>query len=223
VRLSQALGPAWTPLIPLLSVLTIVTMTLGNVVAVVQQNVKRLLAYSTIGQVGYLLIGVVTRTAIGLEAVLVYLAAYAVMNLGAFACVAAVCRETGSETLSAFRGLSKRSPMLALFCALFLLSLAGIPPLVGFIGKWLLLGSAIEAHRSVLAAAAAINSAIALYYYVAIIQQMYLEAPSTSTPVRMAPTVQVAIGACGAATVWLGIFPSALLRWLGATATAFLR
>jgi len=223
VRFSHALGPAWEPVLPLLSVLTMVTMTLGNVVAVMQQNVKRLLAYSTIGQVGYLLIGVVTRTVVGLEAMLVYLAAYLVMNLGAFACVAAVCRDTGSETLSAFRGLAKRAPMLALFSTLFFLSLAGLPPLVGFIGKFLLLGSAIEADRLSLAVVAAINSAIALYYYVAIIRQMYLQAPEEASPVRLTPALQVAVGACGAVTVWLGIFPAALLRWLGATATAFLR
>ncbi|MBI3322858.1 MAG: NADH-quinone oxidoreductase subunit N, partial [Candidatus Omnitrophica bacterium] len=176
-RFVQALAPVWGALAETLVWLTIVTMTLGNVVAVVQSNVKRLLAYSTIGQVGYLLIGFVVQTELGRQALLVYLVAYLFMNLGAFACVTAVCHDAGSparpgdigaggESLEAFRGLAHRAPGLALALAVFLLSLAGIPPLLGFLGKFLLFGSAIASRWTILAVVGVINSAIALYYYV---------------------------------------------------------
>jgi len=222
LRMTMALEPLWGTLAPLVLFLTILTMTLGNVVAVVQSNVKRLLAYSTIGQVGYLLIGFAVNTQLGLEALLVYLVAYLFMNLGAFACVVAVWNATKSESLEAFRGLAHRSPLLALWCTLFLLSLAGIPPLLGFVGKFLLLGSAIEANRIVLAVAGVINSTIALYYYVNIIRQMYLEPPVSPSPLRPHPALRLAVNLCGIATVVLGLFPTTLLALIRRFAVAML-
>jgi NADH-quinone oxidoreductase subunit N len=222
LRIMEALSPLWSVLAPLILALTIVTMTLGNLVALVQTNVKRLLAYSTIAQVGYLLIGFVVNTPRGLEALLLYLVAYFFMNLGVFACVVAVVNDTGSESLEAFRGLSRRAPVLALLCALFLLSLAGIPPLLGFFGKFLLFGSAIESGHLWLAVAAVINSAIALYYYVNIIRLMYFVAPTRAEPLRAAPALRLAMGLCVAATLLLGLFPAPLLALLGARAVVHL-
>ena len=213
-RFGEALAPVWIALASTLVWLTIVTMTLGNVVAVVQSNVKRLLAYSTIGQVGYLLIGFVVHTELGMQGLLVYLVAYLFMNLGAFACVTAVCHDAGSESLEAFRGLAHRSPALAMALAVFLLSLAGIPPLLGFLGKFLLFGSAIASQWTILAVAGIINSAVALYYYVNIIRYMYLLAPDRPA-LRPAWPIRLAVGVCGVATVVLGLFPGALLSWLG--------
>ncbi len=210
--IATALAPLWASMMPLLMVLTIVTMTVGNVVALVQTNVKRLLAYSTIGQVGYLLIGLVINTAAGRQAVLVYLVAYLFMNLGAFACVTAVCSESRNESLDAFRGLASRSPVLAACLTLFLLSLAGIPPLIGFIGKFLLFGAAIQAQHMTLAVAGAINSAIALYYYVQVIRQVYLAAPASATSVlKPGLAIRVALGICSVGTVWFGVFPNFLV------------
>jgi len=219
-RFVQALAPLWGTLAAALVWLAIVTMTLGNVVAVVQSNVKRLLAYSTIGQVGYLLIGFVVHTELGMQGLLVYAVAYLFMNLGAFACVTAVCHDAGSESLEAFRGLAHRAPGLALALAVFLLSLAGIPPLLGFLGKFLLFGAAIASPWTILAVAGVINSAIALYYYVNIIRYMYLLAPDHSQPLRPAWPIRLAVGVCGIATVVLGLFPGALLAWLGAVAAS---
>ena len=216
LRLMSALGPAWQTVAPLILGLTIVTMTLGNLVALVQTNVKRLLAYSTIGQVGYLLIGLAVHTPLGLEGLLVYLVAYLFMNLGAFACVVAVVNDTGSESLDAFRGLSQRSPVIALLCTLCLLSLAGLPPLLGFFGKFLLFGSALDAHHPVLAVAAILNSAIALYYYVNLIRLMYLIEPVRREPLRPALSLRLALAVCAAVTLWLGLFPAPLLRALHA-------
>jgi NADH-quinone oxidoreductase subunit N len=214
VRVMEALKPAWPTLEPLVLGLTVVTMTLGNLVALAQTNVKRLLAYSTIGQVGYLLIGFAVSTRVGLEGLLLYLVAYLFMNLGAFACVVAVVNETGNESLDAFRGLATRSPALALLCAVFLLSLAGMPPLLGFYGKFLLFGAALDGGKPLLAIAGVVNSAIALYYYVNIIRLMYLNVPPRAEPLRTTPALRWALAVCGAATILLGLFPGPLLTWL---------
>ena len=216
VRLMEALKPLWPHVAPWLCWLTVVTMTFGNLVALAQTNVKRLLAYSTIGQVGYLLIGLSVGSPMGREALLLYLVAYLFMNLGAFACVVAVVDDTGRESLDAFRGLHKRSPVLALACAVFLLSLAGIPPLLGFFGEFLLFGSALDAQQPWLAVAGAVNSAIALYYYVNIIRQMYCVAPERERRLVPAFPLRVALAVCAGATIALGVFPGKLLDLLGA-------
>jgi len=212
LRMMAALDVVWSSLAGLVVALTVVTMTLGNLVALAQTNVKRLLAYSTIAQVGYLLIGFVVNTRGGVEAIMVYLVAYLFMNLGAFACVVAVVNESGSESLEAFRGLAKRAPALAALCAICLLSLAGMPPLLGFFGKFLLFRSAVDTGHLFLVAMALLNSAIALYYYVNIIRQMYLQAPTQAAPLRTALPVRLAAVVCGTCTVALGLFPDTLLR-----------
>ena len=218
LRLLEALRPAWPSLEPWMLILTVVTMTLGNVVALVQTNVKRLLAYSTIGQVGYLLIGVTVGTRLGLESLLLYLVAYLFMNLGVFACVVAVVNDARNESLDAFRGLARRSPVEALLCTIFLLSLAGIPPMLGFFGKFLLFGSALAAHRPWLAIAGVINSAVALYYYVNLIRLMYVAEPERREPLRgVGFPLRVALTVCAVATVAIGLFPGWLLAMIGSS------
>jgi NADH-quinone oxidoreductase subunit N len=214
LRIATALSPLWGLLTPVLLALTALTMTLGNLVGLVQSNIKRLLAYSTIGQVGYLMLGIMANTTRGVEAMALYLVAYLFMNLGAFACVAAVWNSSRSESLEAFRGLARRSPALAFCLTLLLLSLAGIPPMVGFFGKFLLFGSAIESQLLWLALVAVVNSAIALCYYVNIIRLMYLHQPTEGSPVRPALSLRLAVGVCTAATVGLGLFPEGLLHWI---------
>ncbi len=214
VRMVVALQPVWPALGPVLIGLTVLTMTFGNLVALVQTNVKRLFAYSTIGQVGYLLIGLVVQTPAGLQGMILYLIAYLFMNLGAFACLAWVVQETGRESLDAFNGLGRRSPALAFLLALFLLSLAGIPPLFGFIGKFYLFGAAIQAHHVPLAVAGAVNSAIALYYYVKLIRQMYLATEDAPVTPRGTLPLKIAAGICAIATIGFGVFPTFILAWL---------
>ena len=150
---------------------------------------------------------------------MMYLAAYLFMNFGAFACVVAVVNETGSESLEAFRGLSRRAPALALCLALFLLSLAGIPPMLGFFGKFLLFQAALDTSQVWLAIAGIINSAIALYYYVNLIRLMYFAPSDEELPVRPAPALRVALAVCAAGTLLLGLFPGGLLAWLQAHVT----
>ncbi|HXV27591.1 MAG TPA: NADH-quinone oxidoreductase subunit N [bacterium] len=166
----------WSPMIALLSVLT---MTIGNISAIAQNNIKRLLAYSSIAQAGYILMGIATSTEIGVSAVLIYLWAYAFTNLGAFTVVMILSNQLETDDLSSYAGLSRRSPFLAASLTVFLLSLAGIPPLAGFIGKFYVFSSAIELGFINLAIAAALNSAVAAFYYFKVVRLMYL-VPATS-------------------------------------------
>lgn len=215
MRLTAALSPFWSTLVPLLLVLTAATMTVGNLIALVQSNIKRLLAYSTIGQVGYMLLAFTASTTESREALFVYLAAYLFMNLGAFACVTAVAAETGSESIEAFRGLARRSPALAAATAVFFLSLAGLPPLFGFIGKFLIFKAALENGLVWLVIVAAVNSAIALYYYVIVIRRMYFDASlGQSSPVPVGFSLKLAIVACVVATLALGLYPAPVLDWV---------
>jgi len=217
LRVVAVLDPVWHVCAPWVWGLTIITMTLGNVVALVQTNIKRLLAYSTIGQVGYLLIGVTVAGPTAQDALVVYLVAYLFMNLGLFACAQAVVEETGSESLEAFAGLGRRSPGLALLCALFLLSLAGLPPLLGFFGKFLLFGAAVKAGQAGLAIAGIANSAIALYYYVNILRLMYVAPAPQGRPVRLTRSLRLAAVLCALATVGLGLAPGWLLQAVSAS------
>jgi proton-translocating NADH-quinone oxidoreductase chain N len=202
---------SWTQVILLLSV---ITMTLGNVIAIAQDNIKRLLAYSSIAQAGYILMGIAVFTDTGLQAVLLYLAAYAFTNLGAFAVVLAVTQDSGSDQLSSFAGLGKRSPMLAASMTIFLLSLAGIPPLAGFMGKFMVFAGTIQKGYIVLAVAAAINSAIAAFYYFKVVRQMYLVPAENEKPLAQPLSLSFALYLMLAGTIALGLVPMPLLSVL---------
>lgn len=222
----------------LLVLLAILTMTVGNTVAIFQFNVKRLLAYSSIAQAGYIIIGIATGNALGLEGVLLYSAVYLAMNLGAFAVVQAVGDDgsrggLGSYELSAFDGLARRNLPLSLLMTLFLLSLAGIPPLAGFIAKFYLFAAAIDAGRSAsatagpganlfyaLAVAAVINSVISVYYYMKIAFHMYFLPPAepAGAPVRPGPFVWGCLAMALAGVLIFGLFPEPLIAQVKASA-----
>jgi NADH-quinone oxidoreductase subunit N len=187
----------------------VLSMTLGNLVALRQTRLKRLLAYSTIAQSGYILaaVAVAGRTPGAVVAVAYYLAAYLFMNLGAFAVAAQLERAVGTDRFDALRGLGHRAPWTTALLTLFLLSLAGIPPLAGFMGKVLILLRMIDGGMAWLAIVAAANMAIALYYYVRVIAQMYLHPAEHdfALPQRAGWTASYAL--CVAGTLALGIFP----------------
>lgn len=202
----------------LLAMLAALTMTLGNVIAISQTNVKRLLAYSSIAQAGYILMGVVAANSIGLSGVLYYAAAYTFTNLGAFAVVLVATQQAGHENLSSFAGLSKKAPFLAVAMTLFLISLAGLPPLAGYIGKFMVIAGVIQQGQLSLAIIAAINSAVAVYYYFKIIREMYLvPVPDSAAPARSLPVYAVVI-ICVIAVLILGIFPAPLMTFLSTAA-----
>jgi len=159
-------------------VMSIVSMTLGNLLALSQRNIKRLLAYSSIAQAGYTLIGVAaiqSQTAQGVAAVSFYMFMYTFTNILAFAVVVLFSEATGSETIADLAGLNRRSPWLALAMTIALLSLAGIPPAAGFFGKFFLFNAAVEAGLAWLAIIGVLNSIVALYYYLIVIKVMYVD------------------------------------------------
>jgi NADH-quinone oxidoreductase subunit N len=202
----QALGGADWP--QLVLVLCMVTMTLGNLAALQQTNIKRLLAYSSIAHAGYMLMGFVVLSDEGLRAVLFYLVTYYLMNLGAFLIVMIVANATGREDIDGFRGLAWRGGGLpAVAMAIFLFSLAGIPPLAGFIGKFYLFAAVIREQFYVLALIAGLNSVLSLYYYARIVRAMFLDFPTGGEGVVALDWSNGALlGLLSAATLVLGVY-----------------
>ncbi len=165
----------------LLAVVSALTMTFGNLAALPQNNVKRLLAYSSIAHGGYLLMGVVLLNDTGIKAILFYLTIYLFMNLGAFFVVILVANQLGGEMIHNYRNLISRAPLLAVSMAIFLFSLTGLPPLAGFSGKWVLFTAALEGNLYWLVIVAALNSAVSLYYYIRIVKAMFFEQTDDET------------------------------------------
>ncbi len=197
-------APVWSPMLVILSILT---MTIGNITAVSQTNIKRFLAYSSIAQAGYILMGLAVFSILGRGAVLIYLLAYLLTNLGAFVVVTIVGEETRSDSLDAYAGLSQRSPVAAAMLTVFLLSLTGLPPLAGFIGKYYVFAAAIEAKFMTLVIVAAVNSVIAAYYYFRIIRLMYLTPATGPAFASPSKTLTIALWAMFLGVLALGIFP----------------
>ena len=213
-------------------VLSVVTMTVGNVAAVSQSNIKRMLAYSSIAHAGYVLIGIVAGTTRGVTATLIYLLIYSFMQLGAFAVVVLLRRQDviGDE-LKDLSGLNFRNPFAAFAMLIFMLSLGGIPPTAGFMGKLWLFSAAIEAHYYWLAVIGVLNSAISLYYYVRVVVFMYVKKDTIGSEPRLGPALATVLAIAVAATLVIGVYPRLLFevaeasaRTLGAGgATATLR
>jgi len=203
----------WQPLITWLAILT---MTVGNLIALAQTNLKRLLAYSSIAHAGYLLIAVVCRPESGVGAILFYLTSYAFMTVGAFAVLTAIGRgdEEGERgyTLREVSGLGWSRPMLALAMTFFLFSLAGIPPTGGFLGKYVIFQAAIESKRYLLAVVGVLNAAVAAYYYLRVVVVMYMrEADSEEGPLPVPYTTGTVMAIAVLGVIYLGIAPGRLL------------
>jgi NADH-quinone oxidoreductase subunit N len=214
----DALGPLATDWNIVIMVLAALTMTLGNLVALTQDNVKRMLAYSSIAHTGYMLVGFAAYGAgqvLGLEGLLFYGAAYAFMNLGAFAVIAALQRRLGvTSNLSTFSGLVRREPTLALMMTLFLLSLTGIPPTAGFFGKFYVILAAVNAGGwlTVLAVITMLNAAAAAFYYLRVVVYMWMRDPETEQPaLHHGRLVWTGLAVATVATIALGLVPGALL------------
>ncbi len=195
------------------------TMIIGNTLALLQTNVKRLLAFSSVAQAGYILIPLATLIGIefidlSITNIIFYLFAYLIMNLGVFSIVTIVCRDANTDDISAFRGLYHRSPLLGIAMTIFLLSLAGLPVTIGFIAKFNIFISAITVDSYILAGIMLITSVISYYYYFGIIKQMYMRPGNTEARVKVAYTMQLVILLLFLATVLLGIFPNVLLDFI---------
>ena len=207
-----------------LAVLAVLTMTLGNLVALWQSNMKRMLAYSSIAHAGYMLMAVAVLNDTGVAAILIYFFTYMIMNLGAFLIVQLVADKTGSEDLEAYSGLGYRSPLIGVALTVFLISLTGLPPTAGFIGKLYVFTSVISAGYVWLAIVGVLNSVVSLYYYVRVIRNMYLrDVESQGSKITFTPAVLALVLLLAVPTLILGIWFGPLVDWanLSMAITAF--
>lgn len=222
LRILQVIFPEQTAIWSILTgVVATASMLVGNYLALAQKNIKRLLAYSSIAQAGYILIGVASGTQFGATATIYYLMAYLVTNLAAFGIVSVVEKKLGSSEISAFSGLSRRSPVLALTMLIAFLSLGGIPPFAGFFSKLLVFGSAMEAGMVWLVFVGIFNAIISLYYYLKILKVMYLDPPvENQTLSEKGLSWKVALGLCVAGILILGVWFAPWYSLAGGAATA---
>lgn len=206
---------------PLMAFLTVMGMFLGNLIGLWQRNMKRLMAYSGIAQVGYALIAVAVGTEKSLASLMLYLTAYALAELGAFAAITIVSASSGTDDLSEYRGLYHRAPILATALILSVLSLFGMPGTGGFMSKVWLFTAALEAGRGWLIVIAAINSVISLAYYWRIIQATFVHSDHGLAKIRVPATTWTVIAITVVTVVLLGIFPNTALLWAQAAVHGF--
>ena len=197
--------------IPLAAGLATITIVGGNLMALPQQNTKRLLAYSGIAHIGYMLVGFAAASASGVAMVLFYLVTYVFGNMGAFLVVEALARAEGSEATTAFRGLAQRSPLLALAMLIFLLSLGGVPFVAGFWAKLYVFWAAASVGLYWLVLVGAVLTVVALFYYLVVAKRMYIEPPERPERVRLSTTLALAVLLCVAGVVVLGVYPTPLV------------
>jgi len=206
----------------LIAIIATVTMTLGNAIALAQKNIKRLLAYSSIAHAGYIMVGVVTFTELGVTSVVFYLIAYLLTNLAAFGIVVSAWRTLGSDELEAYDGLSRRSPGLALAMLVAMLSLAGMPPFGGFIAKVLVFAAAVDAGYVWLAFVGVLNSIVGLYYYLIVLKRVYLyRSEQDDVPVPVTRPYRIALVVLSVGIVLLGAFFAPWFTWTSGAAGGF--
>lgn len=208
---------------PMLSAIAIATMTVGNLAAITQTNVKRLLAYSSISHAGYILLGLIAGNETGIKGVAVYVLVYTFMNLGAFVTLVALRRkDVLGEDIEDLSGLMRKSPGHAILMLIFLASLAGIPPTAGFLGKYYIFLSLIETGHYTLAVIATLYVAVAVYYYFRMVRSMFVSEPADKLPLASSFGLRVALGVTGVMTLAIGVYPEPFLR-LAQVSTALVR
>ena len=218
--LVEALGPSSADWRSMLVIVAVLSLALGNIVAIAQTNIKRMLGYSTIAHVGFILLGFVAGTQAGLEASLFYSVIYVVMAAGAFGIIILLSNEDQEATeLTSFRGLNSRSPWFALMMLLLLASMIGIPPLAGFYAKWAVLTAVVASGEAWLAIVAVLLSVVGAFYYLRVIRLMYFEEPEEVVPVTAGFDVRLVLSLNGLAVLIIGIFPNSLLALCAAAFT----
>jgi NADH-quinone oxidoreductase subunit N len=205
----------------LLAVLASLAMIIGNIIALLQTNIKRMLAYSSIAQIGYILLGVVAATSRGVASVAFYTFVYMFANMGAFITAIAFSQTTGSDQIKDYAGLSRRSPAMAAMMAVFMLSLVGIPPLAGFMGKYYLFSAAIEQGYIWLVVVAILTSVISLYYYLGVVRQMYFQTSTEENILATGAALKTALIICVIGVLLFGIYPNIFLNFASQAALVF--
>jgi NADH-quinone oxidoreductase subunit N len=228
ISLAGAEGTATLPdvvrgWVPVVALVAAVSMLLGNLVAIRQSSLRRLIAYSAVAHAGYMLLAIVTHTEQSLAALLYYVITYALGTIGTFAVIDVVEQQRGSDQFSSFDGLSRQAPVLSFGLAIFILSLAGIPPLAGFFAKFYLFVSVLQGSKSLvwLVVLAIAMSAVSLYYYLRVLKRVYVTPPSADLPKLRSPLLsQVLVLVLAATTILFGCAPHLLLRWIQAAIDA---
>jgi NADH-quinone oxidoreductase subunit N len=197
----------------MMAVIAVITMTVGNLAAINQSNVKRLLAYSSISHAGYILLGLVAGNETGIKGISVYLMVYTFMNLGAFLVLIALRRQKiiGDE-MDDISGLMKKSPGYAVLMLIFLISLAGIPPTAGFLGKYYIFLSLIQTGHYTLAVIATLYAAVAIYYYFRIVKSMFVSEEREKAPMATSFGMRLALTVSGVMTLVIGVYPEPFLK-----------
>ena len=209
----------------IMSLLAVITMTLGNIVAIQQNNIKRMLAYSSIAHAGYMLLAMPVMSGDSIYAIMIYLVMYLFMNLGAFFVVIIVKNKTGGETFDDYRGLGWEMPMVGVAMTIFMVSLTGLPPSAGFIGKFYIFASLIKGGNQFywLVVAGGINSVVSLYYYFRVVKVMFLEGERSET-ILQPPTIMAGmLLATAIPTVILGIYWTPVADWIQNSLTFFIQ
>lgn len=202
--------PEWEVL---LAAVAILTMTVGNIAAITQSNVKRLLAYSSISHAGYLLLGLVAGSQMGIMAISIYLLIYTFTNMGVWAIIVGLRRkDVIGEHIDDMSGLFFRHPVAAVLMLIFLLSLAGIPPTAGFIGKYFLFAAVIQTQHYVLATIAVLNAAVSMYFYLRIVVAMFMRDATEKTGLTMSPGLLTAMAVAVLFTMWIGLYPDPFIK-----------
>ncbi len=215
----ESIGSMWEPLVWFSALLS---MTIGNFAALLQSNVKRMLAYSSIAHAGYVLVALTARSQVGTAAAMFYLAAYAFMNVGAFSVVAYLSgKGERYQNIEDFAGLGQKQPLTSAMLSIFLLSLIGVPLTGGFFGKFYIFKAALESHLVWLTVLGLLNSAVAAYYYLRILVMMYMHEPSEAVDKteRLSPSLRAALVLPAIGTLVLGIFPGWVLNFAGKSAS----
>jgi NADH-quinone oxidoreductase subunit N len=215
----QPIGNRWEPLI---WAVALASMCVGNFAALWQTNIKRMLAYSSIAHAGYVLVALAANSDTGTAAAMFYLASYACMNIGAFACVAYLSgKGERYQNIEDFKGLARKQPLAAAMFTIFLLSLIGVPLTGGFFGKFYIFKAALESRLVWLTVLGLLNSAVAAYYYLRILVMMYMYEPTEATESAEPLSASVRIGLIlpALATLVLGIFPSWIVEFAGKSAS----
>ncbi|ABK46107.1 NADH dehydrogenase subunit N [Magnetococcus marinus MC-1] len=215
--LVEAFGPMHATWGPIMALLAVVSMGVGALAGLGQSNIKRLLAYSSIGHVGYALIGLAVGNQMGYEAVLVYLTIYIFMNVGAFGLILVLNKEGFGDQIEDYKGLSAKRPGLALLMAIFMFSMAGIPPLAGFMAKLQIFMAAIDAHMYTVAILGVLFSAVSAFYYLKVIKTMYFDEAERAFDMPMDFLSRAIVGVSGILVVLWGILPGSLMASVAET------
>jgi NADH-quinone oxidoreductase subunit N len=220
---TQAMAPTFSSFWIIILTLSILSMVIGNLIALPQTSIKRMLAFSSISQAGYILLGIVAHTSTGLGAMLYYLLLYVFANTGAFAAITAFSNQTGEEEIKDFGGMWKRSPFLAATLLISLLSMAGIPPAAGFIGKFYLFSEIVKQGNIWIVLLAVSMSVVSVYYYIGVIRVMFAGEAADTSLIKIPVSLKLGMAVSIAMTLLLGIFPGPATEWTLNVANLFMK